>query len=148
MDEPRPDASAETPAAGGAAIDLVLGLVGAVAGAAAGVWLFGLIARQGFLAVFLPGALTGLGCGALSGRRSVGLAAASGTLGTLAGVVAEWRLGAFREDDSLWFFVTHLHDLRPFTLGMIAVGGALAAWFGLGRRGGAGLRRSPAARDR
>ena len=148
MNEPQPDVPAEEPAAGGAGLDWTLGLVGAVAGAVFGVWLFGLIARQGFLAVFLPGALTGLGCGALSGRRSVALAAASGTLGTLAGVVAEWRLGAFKEDDSLWFFLTHLHDLRPFTLGMIAVGGALAAWFGLGRRGGAGLRRSPAARGR
>lgn len=146
MNEPPPSPPAETPAGRGAAVDLALGTVGAVVGAVVGVWVFGLIARQGFLAVFLPGALTGLACGAVSGRRSVVLAVVSGILGTLAGVVAEWRLGAFEEDDSLWFFITHLQDLRPFTLGMIAVGGGLAAWFGLGRVGGAGLRKRPRAR--
>ncbi|NNJ28130.1 hypothetical protein LzC2_42410 [Planctomycetes bacterium LzC2] len=148
MDESRPEPIAEESAAGGAGFDLALGIVGAVVGAVVGVWVFGLIARQGFLAVFLPGALTGLGCGALSGRRSVLLAVISGALGTLAGAVAEWRLAPFKEDDSLGFFLTHLNDLRPFTLGMIVLGGAMAAWFGLGRRGGAGLRRTAVARGR
>ena len=51
-------------------VGFVLGLGGAVAGAFLGYLLFVAIAGQGFYAIVLPGALAGVGCGALSGRKS------------------------------------------------------------------------------
>jgi len=51
-------------------VGFVLGLAGAVVGAFLGYLLFVAIAGQGFYAIVLPGALAGVGCGALSGRKS------------------------------------------------------------------------------
>ena len=64
------------PAAG-----IVLGLAGALVGGAAGHFLFLAMTRWGFYAMVLPGAAVGLGCGLLSGRRSVPLGIACGVIG-------------------------------------------------------------------
>ena len=36
-------------------------------------------------------------------------------------------------DHSLAYFATHLHQLRPITLLMVAAGGALGYWLALGK---------------
>lgn len=110
-----------------------LGLLGAVAGGAVGYFAFFLLARQGLYAMVLPGALLGLGCGALSGGKSNVLGVVCGLLGVLLGVFTEWRFAPFAADESFSFFVTHLKDVRTMALVMIALGGLFAFWFGKGR---------------
>jgi len=75
-------------------VGTVLGLAGAVAGGILGYLLFMVIVRHGFYAIVLPGALVGIGCGALSGRKSTGLGIACAILGLAAGIFAEWRFRA------------------------------------------------------
>ena len=91
-------------------------------------WLVG----QGLLAPMLPGALLGLGCGVASGGRSQALGVLCAAGGTIIGLLAYWRV-LLLEDDSLWFFVTHLHERSPVSLLMFGLGGLFAYWFGLGR---------------
>jgi len=122
-------------------LDLLLGAVGAVAGGALGYLLFFAIARHGFYAMVLPGALAGLCCGALSGRKSVPLGILCGILGLAAGVLTEWRFAPFVKDHRLSFFLAHLHQLNRVSQIMIALGGGFAFWFGLGREGGVWPRR-------
>lgn len=124
------------PAAG-----VVLGLVGALVGGALGHLLFLAMAKRGYYAMVLPGALVRLGCGLLSGRRSVPLGAACGVIGLVVSVFTEWRHAPFVRDRSLSFFLKHLHKLSGVSLIMILVGAAFAFWFGLGRRGGIWFRR-------
>ncbi|MGB2821537.1 MAG: hypothetical protein WBF17_11185 [Phycisphaerae bacterium] len=132
-----------------AAAGWLLGLLGAAVGGFLGYWLFFVIARQGFYGIVLPGALIGIGCGCLSGRKSNALGFICGAAGLLAGLLAEWRFAPFVADKSLWYFLTHLHRLRVVTQVLIALGAALAFWFGRGREGGAlPWRRKPPAEER
>lgn len=119
----------------------ILGVAGALVGGAVGHLLFLAMARRGFYAMVLPGALVGLGCGLLSGRRSVPLGIACGVLGLVAGVLTEWRYAPFTRDTSLSFFLAHLHKLSGVSLILILAGAGLAFWFGLGRTGGVWFRR-------
>lgn len=119
----------------------VLGLVGAVVGGVLGYFLFMWIAGYGFYAIVLPGALVGIGCGALSGRKSTGLGIACAILGLAAGIFSEWRFAPFALDESLVFFLKHFHENGPVTLVLIAIGGICAFYFGRGREGGAWLRK-------
>jgi hypothetical protein len=122
-------------------VGAVLGLGGAVVGAFLGYLLFVAIAGQGFYAIVLPGALAGVGCGALSGRKSNTLGIMCGILGLIAGILAEWRFAPFIADKSLFYFLRHIHELPRFTQVMILLGAGFAFWFGRGRKGGAWLRR-------
>ena len=112
-----------------------LGVVGAVLGGVAGYFVFFWIVGQGFYALILPGATVGLGCGALSRGRSHALGVVCGLLAVLVGLLAEWRLAPFAADESLGYFLKHLHQLQPITIIMIAVGAVLAYWMGMGRAG-------------
>lgn len=131
-----------------ARIDLTLGVLGATGGAILGHYLFGWIASQGLYAIALPGALTGLGCGALSGRRSIPLGILSGILGLIVGVYTEWRAFPFIADDSLSYFLAHLHDITGLGKIAIILGAILACWFGIGRERGTWPRRRSIARNR
>lgn len=121
-------------------IGTVLGLFGAVGGGVLGYFLFMWIARQGFYAVALPGALVGIGCGALSGRKSTGLGIVCGILGLAAGLLSE-RWIALPEGTSFGDLLRHLQNSGPVTLVLIAVGTICAFWFGRDREGGAWLRK-------
>ena len=122
--------------------DMALGALGGIAGACLGYILFHVIARQGFYALVLPGALTGIVCGSLSRHRSIILGIVCALVGTTAGIITEWRFAPFTQDNSFGYFILHLHQLRSFTQLLIVIGGMLAFWFGLGRNGGAWLRKS------
>jgi len=106
-----------------------LGLAGAAVGGVLGFLAFGWLAGQGFYALALPGVLLGLGAGVLAKRRSMALAVACGGLALALGIFAEWKYFPFAKDDSLNYFVTHLFDLRPLTLILIALGGFGGFWF-------------------
>jgi hypothetical protein len=124
-----------------AALDAGLGLAGAIAGGIVGYYLFFAIARQGFYAVALPGVLIGLGCEALSGRRSVPLGVVCGLLGLAAGIYSEWQFAPFVKNASLSYFLAHLHELTGVTQFMILVGAGAACWLGCGHEGGVWPRR-------
>jgi len=111
-----------------------LGLTGAVIGGAVGHFVFLWIARQGFYALALPGALAGVGCGWLGKSNSRPLAIASGVLSLALGIFSEWRFAPFMKDNSLGYFLVHLQDLRPFTLLMILLGGVFGFWFARGAK--------------
>ena len=116
------------------ALGLVLGVVGGLVGGAIGVVLFGWILRQGFYALLLPGAATGLGAWALARRRTLALGIVCGVIGLALGLFAEWHYRPFVADASLAYFITHLHELTAVTLLMMVGGGFLGFWFGKGRR--------------
>ena len=109
--------------------DAALGLAGAAVGGVLGYLAFGWLAGQGFYALALPGVLLGLGATVLARRRSMAVAVTCGVLALALGVFAEWKHFPFAKDDSLIYFVTHLFDLRAFTLIMIGLGGFGGFWF-------------------
>ncbi len=108
-------------------------LVGAVAGGLVGYFGFLWIARQGFYALVLPGALVGVGA-SLFGNRSTAICVVCGLLALAIGLLAEWRFAPFIRDASLGYFLTHIHQLRPITLIMIMAGACFAFWLPLNRR--------------
>lgn len=123
-------------------VDWLFGLGGAACGVVAGYFGFFLLARLGFYGLVLPGALLGIGCGALSGGKSNSLGAVCGLLGIVAGIFTEWRFAPFIKDPGFAYFVTHLHDLGSITLISIVGGGLFGGWFGRGREGAVWLRRT------
>ncbi|MBN2271216.1 MAG: hypothetical protein JXN61_11420 [Sedimentisphaerales bacterium] len=122
-------------------VGTVHGLAGGVGGGVLGYFLFMVIAGQGFYAIVLQGALVGIGCGSLSGRKSTRLGIVCAILGLAAGILSEWRFAPFAEDESLSFFLTHLHKNSGVPLVLIGIGIICAFYFGRGREDGAWLRR-------
>src|SRR5215471_7924041 len=97
---------------------LVLGgaLVGGILGYLAFFW----IAAQGFYALVLPGGLLGVGAG-LGKPRTVLFAVGCSIAAVVLGLVTEWRFAPFLKDDSLTYFLLHIHELKPITLLMIGL---------------------------
>ncbi len=118
-----------------------LALGGAIGGGVVGYVAFFLLTRFDVYALVLPGALLGVGGGALSGRLSNLIGIVCGLLALVAGVLTEWRFAPFRADPSLGFFITHLQNLDTLTLVSIPAGGLFGFWFGRGREGGVWPRR-------
>ncbi len=114
---------------------LAFGLLAAFAGGLVGHFAFLWIARHGFYALALPGALAGLGCGLVSKQNCLPVTFACGGWALALGIFSEWRLAPFIHDASLGYFLTHLQDLKPTTMMMILLGGLFGFWFALGRRG-------------
>ena len=102
----------------------LLTLGGAIAGGVLGYFAFFWLARQGFYALALPGGLLGLGAG-LGKNRSVALAVLCGLAAVGLGLFTDWHFFPFAKDESLQFYLLHIHDLSPVTLLMIAAGGAI-----------------------
>jgi len=95
------------------------------------------IARQGFYAIILPGALIGFAGGWAIQRQTLASGMVFGivcaVIALIAGIVSEWRLRPFIADNSFGYFITHLQQLRPITL--IMIGAVFAFWFAAtGRR--------------
>ena len=116
--------------------NLLAGLAGAVAGGALGYFAFTWIARQGFYALMLPGAGAGFGASLFVNNRSVLRGLLCGGFAFGLGLFAEWRFAPFIKDSSLGYFLTHLGQLQPITLLMIAGGGILGYWLALGKERG------------
>lgn len=123
-------------------IGTLCGLAGGAVGAVLGYFVFRWIAGQGFYALAVPGTLLGLGWGLASRHRSYFDAAICGILGLALGIFSEWKFAPFKADNSLGFFLRHLHELKPITWIMIGVGVAAAVWLGAGRGPRAGATRS------
>jgi hypothetical protein len=112
---------------------VALGLLGAVLGSVIGYFVFSWAVRQGFYALVLPPALLGFGAGLLAKRRIVPLAVVCGVAGLALGLFLEWHFFPFSADQSLSYFLAHVHKLRPLTLIMIALGAYLSYRFALGK---------------
>lgn len=122
---------------GGVVVNTARGLLGGVLGGAAGYFVTGWLARQGFYAMALPGVGVGLGAGLLISKRCMGVAIMCALLALALGVFTEWKNFPFVLDASFDYFLRHLGDLKPLTLVMIGLGGLAGFWFALGggRRG-------------
>ena len=123
---------------GGTSFDpltVVRGLGGAILGAVLGYIAFRLLIQQRIYAMVLPGALVGIGCGLAMQREFKPLGIVSGVIALVLGLFLEWRFLPFIVDKSLGYFLTHLHQVKPFDLLMIALGTMAAYWFGVGRPG-------------
>lgn len=105
----------------------LLVLCGAVIGGVVGFFAFIWLARQGFYALVLPGGLIGVGAG-IAKNRSIAVAVICGLAALLLGLYTEYRFFPFKVDETLSYFVTHLHQLKPVTWLMIAVGSAIGFW--------------------
>ena len=111
----------------------LVGLAGALAGGALGFGAFIWIARQGFYALMLPGALAGAGASLLVRDRSVLRGVLCGVFALGLGAFSEWRFAPFIKDPSLGYFLGHLHELRPITQLMILAGGFFGYWLAVGK---------------
>jgi hypothetical protein len=105
----------------------VVVLIGAAAGGAAGYALFVFARQSGFYAIVLPGAMLGIGAG-LARNRSVAMALICGLLALGLGLFTEWRFRPFIRDGRIEYFITHIHELTPITLGLIGLGGFIGFW--------------------
>lgn len=102
-------------------------LLGAMVGGTLGYFIFFWIAGQGFYGLAIPAGLMGLGAGtARTGSKAIPVVC--GVFGLILGIFTEWRFAPFLADDSLGYFLSHLHQLRPITWIMILVGSAVAFW--------------------
>jgi hypothetical protein len=108
-------------------------LLGAAVGGAVGCFAFFWVARQGFYAMVLPGALAGFGA-CLGRDRSISLCITCGILALALSLLAEWHFEPFIKDASLGYFLTHIHLLRPITVVSIALGTGLGFWLPFSRR--------------
>ena len=105
----------------------ILALFGAALGGAAGFFLCGWLARQGFYTVVLPGAL--IGFGALIGRfRSIVGPILLSIAALLLIYFTEWRHFPFSRDQSFSYFMQNIGDLKTLTHIMAALGTAIAFW--------------------
>lgn len=85
------------------------------------------LAAQGLYGLALPGGLPGSGAGVFKTRSKV-VPAVCGLLALALGLFTEWHFAPFVADTGLGYFVSHIHQLRPITLIMIAVGTLIGFW--------------------
>lgn len=122
-------------------MDLVPGLIGATIGGVVGFFAYEWGIDHGLKAGVFPGAFIGLGSGLLSSRSSTLRGILCGLAALALGLYAEWRFAPFRADGSVGYFLTHVYQLNPLVLLMIALGTFLG-W----RWGGDGFKPSFAGR--
>ncbi|WP_422924939.1 hypothetical protein [Singulisphaera sp. PoT] len=110
-------------------ISNILGLIGAVIGGIAGVFVFRWLLGQGLYGLMIPGALVGLGCSQLSLHRSVprGVVCGLGAIGLA--LFCEWKHFPFVDNKEFGYFLGHLNDLKVPTQLMVVLGGVFAFWF-------------------
>jgi hypothetical protein len=132
---PQVEGAPENAAPATAVFVVLRGLLGALAGGAIGLFLFQWLARNGFYAMMIPGALLGLGSGLAARGRSLLLGILCAVAALCLSVYAEWVHAPFKEDGSFLFFLTHLHQLDGAAVKyvMMGLGALFAFWFGQGR---------------
>lgn len=109
------------------------GIVGAVIGGAIGFFAFKWLLTQGFYGLALPAALLGLGF-SIWARRSMLLGGIfCAIVGLMLMIFCEWNTSPFIKDESLGFFLQNLTELQSVTHVFMAIGTAMAFWFGRGR---------------
>ena len=108
-------------------------VIGSFAGAFLGYLGFAMLTKIGVYAMVVPGAMTGLGCGAQSGTKSIPLGLYAAALAFIVSVLIEWHFFPFVADESLPYFVSNLDGLSRLTKVMFGFGTFAGFWFGRGR---------------
>ncbi len=120
-----------------AVLDTVPGLIGAAIGGVIGYYAYVWGLQQGLKAGVIPGAFVGLGAGLLSARPSRARGILCGVGALALGLFSEWRNAPFLADESLGYFLAHVHKLNPLVLIMIVLGAFLGfRWGGEGLKPG------------
>ena len=121
------------------AVQLPLGILGALLGGVIGFFLFQFLHAQGLYFMVLPGALVGLGCGFAARSRSIVFSIIAMVIAIPVAIFCEWKTDAFFCDDGqtlmgIGEYVSRMVELRgkqlPIFIGLNAL---IALW--LGRRG-------------
>ena len=115
------------------ALQYVSGFVGILVGAAVGCGVVTLLFRWGFYGVMLVGLCTGWGSSLFSQSSSKLLGIACVLVALPATIGISWYCSPFVVDDSLVFYLQHLHKLKPIQLVMIGLGTLMAYYVGKGR---------------
>lgn len=123
-------------------LNYILGIFGGIVGAVVGYFVFFFAIGQGLYPMVLPGALVGLGCGAMLGMKSNVMGVVCGLIALVFGLFIEWQFAPFERDRSFGFFLSHVNQLRSMTLILIVIGALLAFAFGRGREGGVWVRKT------
>lgn len=109
---------------------LVRGMGGAIAGGIAGYFLFWILFKNGMVGYMIPGALLGLGAGLAARGQSIILGVICAVLAIGLTLFTAWHV-AFQQF-TLVEFLSRLHQI-PVRLLIMALGVAMAFWFGRGR---------------
>ena len=109
-----------------------LGLIAAAIGGAIGYFVFFWMARQGFYTLIIPPALLGLAGGLATRGHTQVFGIICGIAGLLLAIVIEWQFAPFIADESFVYFLTHLHQRKPLTLLMLAIGPVISYRLALG----------------
>jgi hypothetical protein len=109
------------------------GLAGGIVGGIAGYFLFRWLYFNGFYGIMVAGAALGLGAGWAARGKSVPLGIICAVAAAALSIYCEWSIGRFKQDPSLFFFITHIHHLPVIKLLMMGLGTACGYWFGQGR---------------
>ena len=104
---------------------IVRGIAGGVLGGVVGFFVFQWLARSGLYGMVIPGAAIGLGAGLAARGRSVVLGVICALGAVVLSIFAEWALFPFVKDNSLSFFLAHMHELHPWKLIMMGIGGVI-----------------------
>lgn len=112
---------------------ILRGVAGAVLGGVVGYFAFDFAMTKGLYMMIIPGVAIGFGCGQFSRQFSRLNGVICAVLAIVLALYVEWHFFPFVVDDSLEFFIMHIHDLRGMTQIMIAVGAYIAYRFGVGR---------------
>lgn len=111
--------------------NLMFGLVGAVAGGFAGMFVSDWMKSQGFYSPIIPAALVGLGFGLAARKRNVAFGVISMLLGGVFMLLSEWR--CFNSNASFPEFIVRFKDEGTVTFVLFAIGLLMAFSFGKGR---------------
>ena len=102
-------------------------LLSAVLGGVLGYFAFFWLRNQGFYGLVLPGGLLGFGAGFFK-TKSKYVAVICGIMALALGLFTEWRFAPFKADPGFPYFLTHVTQLKPLTLIMIAAGTVIGFW--------------------
>lgn len=111
---------------------IVRGAAGGLLGALAGSVIFVALVKIGLYALMIPGALTGIGGAWLSRAYSPAVGILCVVIGAAATIVCEWSQFPFIADNSLVYFLTHLHQLRMMAILLGGLGIFLSYLYGKG----------------
>lgn len=110
----------------------MLGLIAAAIGGAVGYFVFFWMASQGFYTLIIPPTLLGLAGGLAIRSHSQTFGILSGIAGLALALMIEWRFAPFKADGSLFYFLAHLHQLKPLTILMLVIGPVICYRLALG----------------
>ena len=103
---------------------LLLITLGAIVGGVLGTGITYFLSEQGVRAAAIPGGMLGLAAGMFR-HRTIAVPIVCCIAALALGLVVEWKLFPWAEDQSFTFFIQNLHEKRALILIMIGIGAAV-----------------------